>query len=762
MPPKPGIPALIYNPVIPNDSIDVVRLLGMLLDYKWLIACIVLVFTLTGIVYASLQTPIYRSDALVQVEGRRTVSPIGGPENNGDETIQGASIAAEVEILRSRMVLGKVVDRLGLDTIFSPQKLPVIGDYVLRNNIVRPDVSGLPLVGGWLNKANHPALWAGENIEITHFDVVDGLRGQPLILKVMEEEKYHLYMNEEFLGEGDLGTEAYFIDGAVQVRVKTLNAHAGAEFTLIKLSQLDAINALASRLSISEVGGGNRGPSTGMLRVTLTGADRNEIRQTLDTILDTFLIQNVERKAEATQRSLAFLEQQAPELRSKLSNAEDRLSEYRASVDSIDVDAEGQSIIQQFIDIERQVNEVSIQEADLAQRFTRNHPTYQSLARQKAYLISERDRLEQRVSTMPAAQQEVIRRTRDVEVTQAIYVNVLNKLQELELVQAGTVGTLRIIDTAAVGRVPIYPNKASMVGMSFILGLLVAIIVVVVRGLFNRGVESPEQLESLGLPVYATVPLSGDQAQLERVFQKRRRKAGNSGILANSHPADTAVEALRGLRTALHFAMLDASNNCLMICGPSPGIGKSFVALNLSAVCVQGGHRVLVIDADLRKGNLHRAFDHASEKGLSEVLSGRLELSSAIRSSGFDRFDYLSRGMAAPNPSELLMNVRFTELMDKVSKEYDLVILDTPPVLAVTDAAIIGKQAGTSLMVARFQMNPPKEIKLAINRLENSGVEVRGCIINGMQRKASAAYGYGYYQYSYTPDRHKKGLAEHV
>lgn len=767
---KPNAPAMVYNPVPSNEIIDVGRLLGMLLDHKWWIALVVIIFTLAGIAYVSIQTPIYRSNALVQVERRGSISPIGDAEMTGGMLVTGGSIAAEVEILRSRMVLGKVIDKLGLDTHIMPRKLPVVGDYVLRNNIARPDLRELPVIGGWIERhdwevldsiEHHPALWGGETIQVARFDVSDRFRGVPLTLKVAGADSYRIYMNDEPVGEGSQGSEARFLDGEVLIRVQELKAPVGAEFILLKSSRLDAINALSSRLSIYEVGEGGR-TSTGILRVTLTGADRNEIRQTLDAIVDTFLLQNVERQAAATQQSLAFLEKQAPELHAQLANAENRLSEYRASVDSIDLDAEGQSVIQQFIEIERQLNELSIQEAEVAQRFTRNHPTYQSLTRQIAYLTAERERLNERVNAMPAAQQEVIRHTRDVEVTQAVYVNVLNKLQELELAKAGTIGTLRIIDTAAVGRAPIYPKKASMVGVAFVLGLLLAIFIVVVRGLFNRGVESPEQLENLGFPVYATVPLSNDQPRLKRRFMERQRSRGEHGILANTHPEDAAVEALRGLRTALHFAMMDAPNNCLMVCGPSPDIGKSFITLNLGAVCVQAGQRVLVIDSDLRRGNLHRAFGHASPAGLSEVLSGRQEFNEMIRSSGIDGLDYLSRGMSPPNPSELLMGSRFSQVIDRACQEYDLVIMDTPPVLAVTDAAVIGKQAGTALMVARFQVNPPKEIKLAYNRLQNVGVEVRGCIINGMQRKATTAYGYGYYHYTYGPNHRHKVDAEEV
>ncbi|PRY67397.1 polysaccharide biosynthesis tyrosine autokinase [Halomonas ventosae] len=235
-------------------------------------------------------------------------------------------------------------------------------------------------------------------------------------------------------------------------------------------------------------------------------------------------------------------------------------------------------------------------------------------------------------------------------------------------------------------------------------------------------------------------------------MKHRRERHGHevvTGILAERAPADTAVEALRGLRTSLHFAMLEAGDNRLMITGPSPGIGKSFLSVNLATVCALGGQKVLVVDADMRKGHLHHAFQGRSEGGLSELLSGKAAWADVVRDSGIENLSYVARGTAPPNPAELLMNAGFTAFLEQARREFDLVILDTPPVLAVTDAALVGTQCGTSLMVARFQLNPAKELQIATRRLETAGVTVKGAILNAMERKAATRYGYGYYSYAY-------------
>ncbi len=195
--------------------------------------------------------------------------------------------------------------------------------------------------------------------------------------------------------------------------------------------------------------------------------------------------------------------------------------------------------------------------------------------------------------------------------------------------------------------------------------------------------------------------------------------------------------------------MLEAGDNRLMIAGAGPGAGKSFVAANLAAVCAQAGQRVLLIDADLRRGRLHHAFCDKSVPGLSELLAQRIGQDEAVRTSELEGLDYVSRGTVPPNPSELLMQRSFHDFLQAMSARYDLVVIDTPPVLAVTDAAVVGKLAGTSLLVVRYGVNPPAEIRAAKRRLESAGVRLKGAILNGLEKPTSRYGHYGNYLYAY-------------
>nr|WP_183312898.1 polysaccharide biosynthesis tyrosine autokinase [Halomonas fontilapidosi] len=759
-------------------EIDLGRLFGLLMDHKWLILFITFLFFVFGAIYATLATPIYRGDALVQVERRASVNPLEqmSAVARGDE--RESSTAAEVQILKSRMVLGRVVDRLGLDTEVLPKSLPIIGSYVQRMDIPRPSFANndFVLAGSlpdFLQKYAHlpdslqehirlpsflqtqSLVWGGEELELGRLEVADYLRGTPIILTTAEDGHYSLSLGGKTprdVGESQVGEIANFLDGDIKLRIASLDAPVGAQFTLFRHSRALAIRNLANRFDVAEVGG-SRDASTGMLKLMLTGVDREEIQRSLNAVAETFLNQNVQRQSAEVDESLAFLEEQAPALRTQLRSAEDSLNEYRSNQHSVDLTSEAQAAIEQFIQLDSQLNELEFKEADLAQRFTKNHPAYQSLLRQKRHLESERAELNDRVDDLPEAQQEVVRRTRDVEVTQAIYVNVLNRMQELQVARAGTIGNVRIIDHAQVDARPIEPKKPRVVMLSTMLGGMLAVSLVLVRGVLNRGIELPEQLEEAELPVYATVPFSNEQKKLvKKVKHRRDRHAFDvmEDLLAERVPTDIAVESLRSLRTSLHFAMLEKKDNRLVITSPTPNIGKSFISANLAAICAQAGQRVLLVDADMRRGHLHHLFNDRSHGGLSELLVGDSHSHDIIRHSGIEGLDYISRGRVPPNPSELLMTSSFSHFCDEVSELYDLVIFDTPPVLAVTDSSVIGALCGTSLLVVRFQVNPVREVLLAVKQLEKSGVKVSGAILNAIERKAANRYGYSYgYNYKY-------------
>lgn len=216
---------------------------------------------------------------------------------------------------------------------------------------------------------------------------------------------------------------------------------------------------------------------------------------------------------------------------------------------------------------------------------------------------------------------------------------------------------------------------------------------------------------------------------------------------------DIFVEAVRGLRTSLHFAMMDAENNILMFSGPSQDCGKTLVSTSLAALVSQIDQRVLFIDADMRKGYVHKIFALSNEKGLSDVLSGKVAFGDAVQTYTSGNFDVVTCGQYPPNPSELLMHARFREFMTWASERYDMVIVDTPPILAVTDAAVVGSVAASTLLVARNNMTTVKEIQVSYGRLQRMGVKIKGAILNDVVKSSASYYSTAYDAYGYASAR---------
>ncbi|HBW9787962.1 TPA: polysaccharide biosynthesis tyrosine autokinase, partial [Klebsiella pneumoniae] len=426
--------------------------------------------------------------------------------------------------------------------------------------------------------------------------------------------------------------------------------------------------------------------------------------------------------------------------------------------DSVDLSLEAKSVLEQIVNVDNQLNDLTFRESEISQLYTKEHPNYKALMEKRKTLQEEKAKLNKRVSVMPETQQEILRLSRDVESGRAVYMQLLNRQQELNIAKSSAIGNVRIIDNAVAQTKPVKPKKIVIILIGFIFGSVVAIGIVLLRVFLRRGIESPEQLEELGINVYASIPVSEAFANnaVKKASWKNKNYDIKQAFLAVENPADLAIEAIRGLRTSLHFAMMESRNNILMISGASPNAGKTFVSTNLAAVIAQSGKKVLFIDTDMRKGYTHNLFNVENTKGLSDILSGKMTVERAIQPLSMAGFDFIARGAVPPNPAELLMHKNFDALLSWASQNYEIVVLDTPPILAVTDAAIIGNYVGTTLLVARFEQNTAKEIEVSVRRFEQSGVIVKGCILNGIIKKASSYYSYGYNHYGYTYTDNKK------
>jgi tyrosine-protein kinase Etk/Wzc len=723
-----------------NDEIDLRQLLGTLVDHKWWIIGITGLFFAVAAAYALLSTPIYRADAIVQVEPKVPSLP-GLADISQSLGMSGGSAEASTEIalITSRAVVGSAVDALKLDITVEPNRFPLLGSYLARKaEAGDPDQLADTRFG--MTRFG----WGGEKLEIFQLDVPRSMISRDLMLVAGEKGAYELFdENDNLLLKGVVGQPAQ--GRGVVMQVAKLQANPGMRFNVVRERHLRVVNDLQKNISVGE-----SGKDSGILTLAYESADPLLAQSFLQHVAQAYVRQNVERNSAEASAQLTFVKEALPNIRNQVDAAQRALSAYQTKANSVDLTLQTKGLLDQEVAVETSIQTLRLQQAEMDRKFTRDHPAYQALMRQIGDLQGRKNGFQGQVKQLPEAQQQLLRLTRDLQVSNEMYTGMLNQAQQLDVARAGTVGNVRIVDAAEVdASAPVKPRKPILILAGAVLGLILSIALVVLKQMLNRGVEDPAQIEELGLPVYASIPVSTQQ-QSDSVRGKFRAD-GKLHLLAAKDPADLSVEAVRSLRTSLHFARLEAKNNIVLISGASPNAGKTFVSSNLAAVIAQAGQRVLIIDADMRKGTLHKAFGSSQSPGLSDLLVGNADRSSVVRKlAGLDNLSFISRGDVPPNPSELLMHPNFTRLLEEIAIDYDLVIIDTPPILAVTDAAIIAHHAGTCLLVARFGLNQVKELALAKRRFEQNNVRLKGAIFNAVQRRATGYYSYGYYEYKST------------
>jgi tyrosine-protein kinase Etk/Wzc len=703
-----------------EDEIDLFRLFSVVWRGRYIVASISFFAFGIGVFVAASSPPVFQADALIQLEERSGRLAI--PEAMQDLMAENPRTATEIELLRSRTVIGRVVADLDLDLRVEALKAPLFGEILSRYPIPVPDLEIL---------RRYARL--GERVVLEQLSVPPGWIGEPIHL-IVTNTGFQVDLPDGSVRSARVGETLLDAASGFSLTVATIEAPPGRRYVLRQVDQSQAISLIRSSISVSE-----RGRLSSVLEVRVTGADRMSTVRILDGLLEAYVTQNINRSAAEAESSLGFIRAQLPQAEADLRAAEEALNVYRQEQASVDLSLETETLLGQITSVENEIETLRRQEDELRERFTPTHPTYRRLLEDRARLEDRLGDLRTSVGSLPETQQVILNLSRDVAVREQIYTQLLGRAQEIEVLRAGTVGNVRIVDTAVAAATPIAPRRSRIVLLAVILGAVGGTGLVLLRDKMRHGIQDPSELEQLGLPVFATI---GYVAEAD----SRGSRRGHMSLLATDQPAHFAVEAFRSLRTGLHFGLLDARTRSIAITSSAPGVGKSFTAANLAVVAAQAGQRVCLVDADMRRGQLRRYFGvDRSHAGLAEVLAGSERLKDALVSVGPEGLSFLSTGQYPPNPSELLMRKAMADILEELDGTFDLVIIDTPPALAVTDPVIIGKSAGACLVVVRHDATPRGEVMAVLKSFERAQVRIAGAILNAYDpRKGRASYRYGY------------------
>lgn len=721
-----------------DDTIDLKELFfSLIAQWKVIVLCVILTL-ICALLYLRVTSPVYSTDAMVQVEDGKSAASaalMGELKDIAGGLGQKSPTDAEIEILNSRLVLGKVIQNLNLNIQIQDN------ENTFLHKLISKEKTQLSYTAKAVDFQKNQS-----SFSILKLDIPEFYYDKKLTLKFIDKKQFSLSYQDQVVFKGTLNqfNQAQDNKGLWSVQINSRSPFQ-QDFTLTKLALPTAVKLLQTNYSVAE-----KGKMTGVIGLSYSGNDQQHITQVLNNILSVYHEQNIERKTLESKQTLSFLDEQLPELKQQLEESEIKFNRFREQYNTVDVTQESELMLRQNIELEKIRIELKQKQAEYSAKYTPDHPLMTEINAQLAAIDKKSTELNQAIKRLPETQRLYLQLYRDVKVNTELYTSLLNSYQQLKIVKAGEIGNVRIIDTAVEPINPIKPRKLIVLLLSIFVGGFIGVVIALLRNMLSSGIKDSSRIENeLDLPVYATVPRSPIQESRVQLLKKKK----SIPILAAKNSEDIAIESLRSIRTTIHFALNKAKNNIIAISGPAPEIGKSFISTNLAAIFAQGNKRVLLIDADIRRGYLHKYFSHDTSPGLTEYLAGQSTLEQCIvHSNTVKHLDFLPRGKNHNHASEMLSSDHFSELLEQLSQQYDHIIIDTPPILAVTDGIIISQFAGVNLVVARYAKTQMRELELAINRFEQAGTKVNGIILNDVRATVGGNYGYNY-AYAYTTSK---------
>jgi len=734
-----------------NDEIDLMALLFSILRGWKTIVLFAVLGLIIGVLYSRYVNPTYRSDALIQIDEKSSGLPALG-ENISDLLGSEASKAqTEAELIRSRMILEPVVNQLHLRIQLADLEVSAIDKVIndrTHTQINAPEGVSLKTAEG--------------QVQISEFNVSQAYLNQPFTLS--REGNGFVLTNgfDDFKGQLNQPQKFSGVDGQIHITVNDLPA-GGHAIRITKQSLQTTTDDINKSLSVVE-----KGKQTGIIELSMTGANQQQTSMILKDIILSYIGQNQSRGSEETTKTIKFMETQIPILKKKLEDAEGVFNEFRKKYGTIDVAKEAELLLTENSNIDVQLNELKLKKADLTTYYTEEHPLVIQIDEQLKVLRDRKQTIDNTIAGLPELQREFLKLSQDTEINREIYLTLLKNYQQLQIAKAGQLGFARIVDLPISTYKAIAPKKFLIIILAVLLGSMLGTMLVLLKNMLRNVVKDPERLEAkTGVPVVATIPRSPLLTRL------RRNKKAPNRLLAYVDNNSLSYEAIKSLRTNLMFGMpvqgrAGQRAKVILITGESPGVGKSFISSNLTEVFAQLDKKVLIIDADMRLGELHKMFSMSQDNGLADYLSQDTthlsrdnsevskvvttqdvnSLASFIHPTGIDNIDFMPRGQHPRNPASLLANGSFDHLMTELNLHYDYIIIDSPPILAASDAMIMSQHADKVLVVARYDKSIEGQVVYAVNQMNKANIQVDGIILNDVQQGLLSKYSY-HYSYAY-------------
>jgi tyrosine-protein kinase Etk/Wzc len=715
---------------VPARDPTLAELAAVVSERRWTVIGAAAAAIALAVTYVVLARPVYESSVLIQVDSR--TRPVAAFQDLATLFDTSSPAEGEMRIMESSTLLAAVIQKLHLDVQARPRTLPILGGAISRA-YGGTGPADVPLGLSFLARF----AWGGERIHVDRLEVSDSLLGDAMVVTALGDGRYRVAAQDGTpLVEGKVGAPATGAAGerSIEVVLSELTARPGTQFVLTRQRSLDVLQQLQDALVTAE-----QGRDTGLVQITLDGDDPAKIAAILDAVSTTYLRQSRDRTSAEAAKMLQILEAQLPVLKDNLTKAETALKRFREKNGMLNLSVEAQGTLVRLAELDRAIADHEVRSAELSERYTPGHSDVAALDQGRQQLLAQRAAVEARLRTFPELDLESTRLLRQVTVSTELYSMIVNRAEELRIVKSGWIGNARVLEQAMVPYRPVAPKGGLVLTLATLLGIAGGLATALARNALDDRVRDPDALEAgTHVPVLATIPRSAAQRKLAR-----RKRLGPLGVAA---PADPALEDLRGLRTGVQYALQRARNNVVAVASPVPRAGKSFVSVNLAHLLAASGRRVLLVDADLRRGVLHEYFGLEPQPGVSDVVRGEATLAAAVRHTAVPNLDVLLAGSRAADAADLVAGAPFQRLLEELGHHHDVVIVDTPPILSVADSALVGRHAGVNLLVVRAGAHAIGEIRYAVKRLVQSGVALQGTVLNEVRWSTRRYGGLGGYR----------------
>ncbi len=690
------------------DAIALVDAISLLWKRRFFLLIFSLVGVGIGVFWGNWVRPQYSSDALLRLDVKGNKSAARAMGEMGALLEMASPADAEIEMIKSRRVLSYVVDAEAL--CFSAIPVGFIDRITHREG--RMDLANLVLP---FESSNG---WSAEIVSETEYDLIAP--------------------NGDRLLRGEVGVEVGTVyDGdSVIINVSQLKGDQGKKFRLTTVSPLKAARRLAGQLKVAE-----KGKQTGVIGIRYSHRYPDRASSILNTVANVYLRQNVEMRSAEAEKTLTFLEQQLPGVKAKLDSAENRLATYRHQIGSVDMSGETQALLKKEQDLNNQILQLEQKRQEATRLFKEEHPAVQTILKQLAKVRSELGKLKSSAEKMPLTQQEVLSLQEEVAVNNAQYTSMLNNIQQLRVVRAGEVGTVRVVDYAVDDPEKTKPKKAQILLCAVAASFMVGVLLVFLMRMLRTGVRNSLEIErETGVSVYARIPESKDRTLSEKKLLRKHRK-DHIPLVATS-PEDRASEALRSLFTAVEFSV-NAEKPVIMVAGLCAGVGKSFVSGNLAALYANTGKKVVLVDADMRRGVIHST----RREGFAELLAGTCDLSSAVSETEVPNLYVIGAGKAMAAPTDLLHGEGLPKVLEAIKAQFDVVVLDTPPISLVADTELLIPHVDFALYVLHYGRHSMDQINESLAKAERLSEKPKAFVMNHCENEHGGYGNYGYYYY---------------